>query len=82
MTEFRNYDEYGDRARLEVNARHHRHDPILERACDLFDTDRAAFDRLPASVKARADIYRDFRQYRRDAIAAGVHVPDLGPDAD
>ncbi|MDP9417228.1 MAG: hypothetical protein M3P48_05205 [Actinomycetota bacterium] len=70
-----------DRARLEVNARHHRYDALLERACELWDTDREAFDRLPRSVKSRADIYRDFRQYYRDAVEAGVIPDDRGPAA-
>lgn len=70
-----------DRAVLEVNARSHRHDPILERACELWDTDRAAFDRLPPSVKSQHDIYRDLRQYHRDAVAAGVYVPNHDPNS-
>jgi ferric-dicitrate binding protein FerR (iron transport regulator) len=73
---------WSDAAVLEINARHHRHDPVLERACELWDTDRAAFDRLPASVKSQADVYRDLRQYRRDAVEAGVFVPtDRDPSA-
>ena len=74
-------DDQNNAARLEVNARAHRHDPVLERACELFDTDRAAFDRLPLSVKSQADIYRDFRQYHRDAEAAGVYVPNHDRDS-
>jgi hypothetical protein len=27
-------------------------------------------------VKRQHDIYRDFRQYHRDAVAAGVYVPN------
>ncbi|MDP9358986.1 MAG: hypothetical protein M3R02_27645 [Chloroflexota bacterium] len=72
-----------DRAVLEINARHHRHNPILERAADLIDAgDYAAFAQLPASVQSRAPIYADFRRYYRDAVAAGV-VPDdrSGPSA-
>ncbi len=70
------------RALLQIKARHHRHDPVLERACELWDTDRAAFNRLPRSIKSQADIYRDMRQDYRDAVAAGV-VPDdrSGPSA-
>lgn len=73
--------EQNDLARLEMNARYHRHNPILERACELWDTDREAFNRLPQSVKAEMSIYRDFRQYYRDAKAAGVYVPNHDPDA-
>lgn len=75
------YIDETSRARLELSGKSHRHDPVLERACELFDTDRAAFDRLPQSVKSQADIYRDFRQYHRDAIAAGVIADDRGPTA-
>ncbi len=74
------YDE-NQRARLEANGRSHRPDPVLERACELWDTDRAAFDRLPRSVKSQADIYRDLRQYHRDAVAAGVYVPNHDRDS-
>jgi hypothetical protein len=72
---------WSDAARLESNARHHRHDAVLELACELWDTDRAAFDRLPASIKSQADVYRDLRQYHRDAIAAGVITDDRGSAA-
>lgn len=73
-------DYDNDRARLEINARSHHPDPILERACELWDTDRAAFDRLPRSVKAQADIYRDFREAHRQAVEAGVYVPNHNPN--
>ena len=70
------------RAVLEVNARHFRGpDPTLERACELWDTDREAFNRLPASVKSQMSDYRDFRQAWRDAREAGVYTPYTGPDA-
>lgn len=68
-------------ARLEINARHFRYDPVLDRAADLFHTDRAAWNRLPRSVKSQTDIYADFRQQYRDAVAAGVITDDRGPDA-
>lgn len=70
-----------DRARLEINARSFRPDPALERACELWDTDRAAFDRLPRSVISQHDIYRDMRQAWRAAREAGVYTPYSGPDA-
>ncbi|RZU32708.1 hypothetical protein [Blastococcus saxobsidens] len=74
------HDE-NQRARLETNARSFRPDPTLERACELWDTDRAAFNRLPRSVISQHDIYRDVRQAWRDARAAGVYTPYTGPDA-
>jgi hypothetical protein len=69
------YIDASELAGLELNGRNYRHDPMLEQACELWDTDREAFNRLPASVKSQADVYRDFRQYHRDAVAAGVYVP-------
>ncbi len=72
-----------DRARLEINARAHRYDPMLDRAADLIDAgDYTAFSQLPAFIQSRAPIYADFRRYYRDAVAAGV-VPDdrSGPSA-
>lgn len=63
-------------AHLEIAARSFKTDPLLERACDLWDTDREAFNRLPRSLKSQHDIYRDLRQYHRDAVAAGVYVPN------
>lgn len=68
-------------ARLEINAQSFRYDPVLDRAADLFHTDRAAFNRLPVAVKAEADIYADLRQCYRDAVAAGVVPADRGPAA-
>lgn len=69
------------RARLEMNARGHKYDAQLERVCELWDTDRAAFDRLPQVLKAQHDIYRDFRDSYRRAVDAGVITDDRGPDA-
>jgi hypothetical protein len=63
------------RARLELNARGHRHDPALERAADLFHTDRAAWNRLPQSVRSASSVYADLRQHHRDAVEAGVITP-------
>ncbi len=76
-------DWENDRARLELNARSHRYDAVLDPAADLIDAgDYAAFAQLPKSVQSRAPIYVDFRRYYRDAKAAGVYVPDEhGPDA-
>jgi hypothetical protein len=74
-------DPDSKRGKLELNARGHRHDPVLERAVDLFHSDRAAWDRLPASIRSQSDIYRDMRQHHRDAVAAGVITDDRGPTA-
>ncbi|WP_100501835.1 hypothetical protein [Geodermatophilus chilensis] len=76
-----NYYEYGDRARLEVNARLYRPDPALDRAADLLENDRQAFDALPLRVRSVAVEHATFRRYYLDAKAAGVYVPDHGPAA-
>lgn len=68
-------------ARLELNARPYRYDPVLERALELFHTDQAAFNRLPGQVQGQVGIYEDFRQQYRDAVAAGVVPDDRGPTA-
>jgi hypothetical protein len=70
-----------DRARLEINARAYRYDPVLDRAADLIDSDREAWNRLPASLQSQSVIHRDFRNYYRDAVAAGVVRDDRGPSA-
>lgn len=75
-------DRYDDRlARLERNAAGHRHDPVLERAADLFHSDRAAWDRLPASIRSASAVYGDLRDHHRRAVAAGVITDDRGPSA-
>jgi hypothetical protein len=73
--------EFGDRARLEINARGYRPDELLDRAADLLENDRPAFDTLPLHVRSVAVEHQHFRQMYRDAKAAGVHVPDHGPAA-
>jgi hypothetical protein len=70
-----------DRARLEVNARSYRPDPVLDRAADLLENDRAAWDALPLRVRSIAVEHKAFRDYYRAAVKAGVYVPDHGPDA-
>jgi hypothetical protein len=70
------YPSESQRARLELNARGHRPDPALERAADLFHTDRAAWNRLPLSVRSASSVYADLRQHHRDAVEAGVITPD------
>lgn len=68
-------------AKLELNARGHRHDPQLERFADLFHTDRAAYDRLPRAIKSQLDIYSDMRDHYRRAVEAGAITDDRGPSA-
>jgi len=59
-------------AKLLLNARGYRFDPVLDRAADLFDSDPEAWQRLPVQVQDRSGIYRDLRETHRRAVAAGV----------
>ncbi len=63
-------------ARLERNARHYQPDPQLDRAVELFYSDRAAWDRLPAQLRSLTPIYETFKQQYQDAVAAGAIRPD------
>jgi len=63
------------KARLVMNARAHRHDAQLERALELFHTDRAAYDRLPRQLQSEAGVYVDLRDHYRAAVEAGA-IPD------
>ncbi len=68
-------------ARLELNARHYQPDPQLDRAVELFYTDRAAWDRLPAQLRSQTGVYEDLRESYRAAVRAGVVPADRGPAA-
>ncbi len=68
-----------DLARLEINARGHRPDPVLDRAADLFHSDRAAWDRLPRAVRDQSDVYADLRDHYRRALEAGAITDSSGP---
>ena len=70
-----------DRARLEMNARGHRHDPEMERLADLFHTDRAAWNQLPTHLQSIATSYADMREHYRAAVAAGVITEQETPNA-
>ena len=69
------------KARLQMNARSYRYDAVLERALELFATDRAAFDKLPDQIKQQVGIYSDFRHHYREAVEAGAIPDDRGPTA-
>lgn len=62
-------------ARLLINARGFTYDAGLDRAADLFETDRAAWNALPQRVQSIATSYRDMREHYRAAVGAGV-IPD------
>ncbi len=77
-------------ARLERNARHFQPDPQLDRAVELFYSDREAWNRLPAQLRSQTGIYEDFREQYRAAVRAASfpptagarHDPEGGHDAD
>ncbi len=62
-----------DRARLERRARLYKYDRRLEAAADLFDSDPAAWARLPIHLQDASGLYRDFRADYRAAVEAGRH---------
>ncbi len=67
-------------AKLELNARLYRYDKTLDDAANLFDSDVAAWQRLPLIVRDRSSFYMDARDsYRRYVEAGGVD--DRGPDS-
>lgn len=63
-----------DSVRLELNARHFKYDPNLDWVADLLDQGPgpAAWKDLHPRLVDQAAIYRDFRSYYRQAVAAGV----------
>ncbi len=70
-----------DAGRLVANARAYRHDPHLDPIADAMDRgDTEAWSRLHPLLQERADDYRHFRRYYREAVAAGVIDDDRGPD--
>lgn len=72
----------GDHIKLEANARSFTFDPVLDRAADLFHTDREAWNRLPRTIQSLSDVYADLRRYYRDAVYAGVIADDRSPAGD
>ncbi len=73
MTEHLN----SDAARLELNARGHRHDPGMDRVADLLDGGHyAEWSKLPPAVLSEATAYADLRANYRAAVAAGVIADD------
>jgi len=61
-----------DPERLRRNAALYRFDPVLEKACALFDTDVAAWLALPPVVQDASGMYLDSRAAYRRAVAAGA----------
>jgi hypothetical protein len=68
-----------DMALLELKARHYQPDPNLDRAAELFATDRAAFNALPNELRSRFDLHQDFKAAYVAAVKAGAIKADRGP---
>lgn len=60
-----------DKARLEINARSYRYDPVLDPIADRIEAGEAVAD-VPARVLDHASIHKDFRDQYRRAVAAGA----------
>lgn len=68
--------------KFEMNARHHRYDARMEQVLEMFESDRATYDVLPAKIKSEAGIYLEFRDQYRAAVTAGAVSDDRsGPSA-
>ena len=72
MTEHPTPEPTPNLARLARNAKLYRYDKTLDEAADLFDTDVAAWSKLPVDLQDRSGMYRDARDTYRRAIAAGA----------
>lgn len=71
----------GAQAALRANARLHRPDPQLDRAADLYETDRQAWEQLPARIRDLSVMHADMRATYRAAVKAGLVPDDRGPSA-
>ena len=62
-----------DAAKLALNARGYRPDPVLDHAADLIDAgDIEGWKKLPPQVQDLGSVQRDFREQYRRAVDAGV----------
>ena len=79
----RDIPEVDDRkARLELNARGHRYDPVLDPIADEMDRgDVEAWRRHHPQLVDRASVYRDFRRNYRAAVEAGAIADNRRPPA-
>ncbi len=78
------FDGFDSRAaRLEMNARAYQYDARLEQLADLRAADFDAFMKRVGGTSAlgEVEIYADFRDHYRRAVAAGVVRDDRGPSA-
>lgn len=64
-----------DNARLELNARGYRYDPVLDPAADKLDRGPEAWKDMPAHLLSVASVHKDMRDMYRAAVKAGA-IPD------
>ncbi len=64
-----------DEAKLELNARGYRYDPVLDPIVDLIEQGPSACKDVHPQLLDHASIQRDFRDQYRRAVTAGV-IPD------
>ena len=63
-------------AKLELNAKLFEFNQALEDAANLYDSDPAAWQRLPVILQDRSGMYRDARAAYRAAVRAGAIADD------
>ncbi|MDP9459519.1 MAG: hypothetical protein M3Q22_04430 [Actinomycetota bacterium] len=66
--------------RLAANARMYQPNELLDRAADLYEQDRQAWERLPARTRDLSVIHLDLRNVYRAAVRARL-IPDDRPSA-
>ncbi|MDP9460493.1 MAG: hypothetical protein M3Q22_09665 [Actinomycetota bacterium] len=67
--------------RLAANARMYQPDELLDRAADLYEQDRQAWERLSARTRDLSVIHLDLRNVYRAAVRARLIPDDRGPAA-
>ena len=67
--------------RLAANARMYKPDPHLDALADLFENDRAAWDRLPLRQRDLSYMHKEMRDVYRAAVGARAIPDDRGPSA-
>ncbi len=66
--------------RLAANAKMYEPNELLDRAADLYEQDRQAWERLPARTRDLSVIHKDLRDLYRAAVRARL-IPDDRPSA-
>ncbi len=67
--------------RLAANSRMYRPDPQLDKAADMFEQDREAWERLHPTTRDLSLIHLDLRNLYRAAVRARLVPADRGPAA-